>query len=344
LFDLKFMALFSMLFGAGIVLMSERQRTASNRPWGFHYRRMAVLLVFGLLHAHLLWYGDILVTYALCGALVYLLRKLSPSLLVVLALPTVAVPALIFALLGLTMPYWGEVGGHALREEWSPTVEAIQAETAVYQGSWAGQMTHRVPAAFFVETLAFAFYMLWRCSGLMLLGMALYKWGILSASRPRGFYAAMASAGMMIGLPIVAYGTWRNEASGWAVEYSKFLGSQYNYWGSLFVALGWVGIVMLLCKVSWSDRLRRPLAAVGQMALTNYLMHSVICTTIFYGHGFGLFGQVDRVGQIAVVAGVWLFQLVASPLWLSRFRFGPAEWLWRTLTYMRIQPMMRARG
>ncbi len=340
-FDLKFMALFSMLFGAGVVLMSENRATNSNRPWGFHYRRMAVLLVFGLMHAHLLWYGDILVAYALCGTLVYLLRKRPPRQLLVLALPAIAVPSLLFVFFGLTMPYWGDVAVQEMREMWSPTAEAIRTETEVYQGPWTGQMTHRAPTALLFETFIFAIYLLWRCSGLMLLGMALYKWGIISASRSPRFYKTMAATGMAIGLSIIVYGTCRNEANGWTVEYSKFLGSNYNYWGSLFVAIGWIGVVMLACKSSWTARLRRPLAAVGQMALTNYLMHTVICTTIFYGHGFGLFGQIDRAGQLAVVAGVWAFQLVASPLWLGTFRFGPAEWLWRTLTYMQLQPILR---
>ena len=104
---------------------------------------------------------------------------------------------------------------------------------------------------------------------------------------------------------------------------------QFNYWPSILVSLGYVGLVMLACRAGALRTLTRPFAAVGQTALTNYLLQTVLCTTIFYGHGLGWFGSVDRVGQIGVVAAVWAVQLVASPLWLRRFRFGPAEWVWR---------------
>ena len=99
---------------------------------------------------------------------------------------------------------------------------------------------------------------------------------------------------------------------------------------------------MLWCKHAVLARLAGALAAVGQMAFTNYLLHTLICTTIFYGYGFGLFGSVERVGQIGIVIAVWTFQLVMSPIWLHFFRFGPAEWLWRTMTYLRWQPLLRA--
>ena len=117
---------------------------------------------------------------------------------------------------------------------------------------------------------------------------------------------------------------------------------QFNYWGSLFVALGWVGLVMLVCKSGVAPRLTGVLAATGRMAFTNYLLQTVICTTIFYGHGFGLFGKVERLEQILIVLAVWVVLLVLSPVWLRYFRFGPAEWLWRCLTYMQAQPMRRA--
>jgi uncharacterized protein len=94
-----------------------------------------------------------------------------------------------------------------------------------------------------------------------------------------------------------------------------------------------VGLVMLIYRAGVLSWLTRAFAAVGQMAFTNYLLHTIICTTIFYGHGLGLFGQLERTGQITLVAAVWVFQLILSPLWLRRFRFGPFEWLWRSLTY-----------
>ncbi len=107
------------------------------------------------------------------------------------------------------------------------------------------------------------------------------------------------------------------------------------------MASGWVGIVMLVCKSGVTPTLTRALAATGQMAFTNYLLQTVICTTIFYGHGFGLFGKVERLEQILIVLTVWVVLLVLSPVWLRYFRFGPAEWLWRCLTYLKAQPMRR---
>ena len=138
------------------------------------------------------------------------------------------------------------------------------------------------------------------------------------------------------------YGVRLNEAAGWDMKWSFFHGQQLNYWGSILVSLGYVGLVMLVCKSGALGWLRTALAAVGQMAFTNYLLHTIICTTIFYGHGLGYFGSVERTGQILIVFAVWAFQLIVSPIWLRYYRFGPFEWLWRSLTYGRPQPFRRA--
>ena len=121
---------------------------------------------------------------------------------------------------------------------------------------------------------------------------------------------------------------------------SFFLASQYNYWASILVALGWVGATMLVCQ-SPLKRLTRPLAAVGRMAFSNYILDTVICTSIFYGFGLGMFGKVSRVQQIEIVFAIWIVQLVISPLWLKYFQFGPLEWLWRSLTYWSRQPFRK---
>ena len=114
---------------------------------------------------------------------------------------------------------------------------------------------------------------------------------------------------------------------------------QLHYWGDLFVALGWVALVMLLCQRGWP---LRSVEAVGRMALTNYLLQSVICTTIFYGHGLGLFGRVDRAGQLAIVVAIWTFQLLASVAWLRYFAVGPVEWLTRWLVFRRRPSFLRS--
>ncbi|MHC4306602.1 MAG: DUF418 domain-containing protein, partial [Planctomycetota bacterium] len=177
--------------------------------------------------------------------------------------------------------------------------------------------------------------------GIILIGMALYKLGVFSAARSKGFYAALVAIGALVGIPVIMYGASRNLEAGWDVRYSFYFGGLYNFWASILVALGWVGLVMLLCKSTILGRAKRVLAAVGQMALTNYLMQTIICTTIFYGHGFGRFGHFERTDQILVVLGVWIVQLIWSPIWMHYFRFGPFEWLWRSLTYLKPQPMQR---
>ena len=120
------------------------------------------------------------------------------------------------------------------------------------------------------------------------------------------------------------------------------IGSIYNYIGSIVVAFGHIGLVMLAVTSAWFAGTLRRFAAVGQMALTNYLAHSIVMTTLFYGWGLGLYGNVPRLWQMAFVAGLIGLQLLLSPWWLARYRFGPAEWLWRWLTYWRQQPMRRA--
>jgi uncharacterized protein len=340
--DQKFMTIFSMLFGAGIILMTSRAEATGRGSAGVHYRRMAWLLLFGLLHAHLLWYGDILYFYAVCGFVVYLFRRLPPGWLLGFGLLSAAVASGISLLFGWSMRYWPEAQVASFTaENWQPPAEALERALAVYRGSWLDQMRLRGRDAIFFETFLLVFGVAWRAGGMMLIGMGLFKLGVFSARRSAIFYGALLGLGALVGLPVVGYGVHLNEASGWDVRWSFFFGSQFNYWASILVALGWVGLVMLLCRSGALRAVRRVLAAVGQMALTNYLMQTIICSTIFYGHGFGQFGAFERTGQLATVLAVWAVQLTWSPLWLRWFRFGPFEWLWRSLTYLRLQPMLR---
>ncbi len=341
--DQKFMTIFSMLFGAGIIVMTSRRETTGREATGLHYRRMGWLLLLGLLHAYLLWYGDILYTYALCGMLVYLFRKLPPWLLLALGLLATAVASATFLFSGLSMPFWSEEAVAEFRDDsWMPLPKVVEQELADYRGGWLDQMGHRVPAVFFFQTFVFLMWTGWRVGGMMLIGMALYKLGVFSATRSRAFYIGLVTVGAFVGIPTIIYGAHRNIAAHWDIKYSFFLGGQYNYWASILVALGWVGLVMLACRAAVMGALTRCLGAVGRMALTNYLLQTLICTSIFYGHGLGLFGSFNRVQQILTVVAVWAVTLVLSPLWLRFFRFGPLEWLWRSLAYQKVQPMVRA--
>jgi len=346
--DQKFMTIFSMLFGAGIVLMTSRQEEAKGRSAAVHYRRMGVLALFGLLHAYLCWFGDILFSYALAGMLAYLLRKLRPLTLIVLGFVFILLPAILLVIGGVLVLWFqslpieqqGEMARH-MTIEWRPSPERVAAEVAAYQGGWVAEFKQRWVSALLMQTAAFFFFTLWRSGGLMLVGMGLFKRGVFSARRSKKFYVILIAVALGVGVPIELLGVHVNQQRGWDVQ-AQLLNGQFNYWASILISLGWVGVIMLWCKQPRLSVLTRPLAAVGQMALTNYLLHTLICTTIFYGHGFGYFGQVERVGQIEIVLAVWAFQLIMSPIWLHFFRFGPAEWLWRAMTYMRLPQLLRA--
>lgn len=340
--DQKFMTIFSMLFGAGIVLFSDRVEARGGRPLWLHYRRAFWLLVIGLGHAYLIWSGDILVAYAICSFVAYWFRRRSPRMLVAAGLLAFTVPAAFVAFGGASMEHWPPATRQMLQSDWRPSEQEVAAEIQGYQGSWLEQQALRTQQSLEMHMFALPFWALWRAGGLMLAGMALYKWGVLSAKRSQRFYAALAVVGVGVGGPIVVYGVIQNQAHAWEFLYSRYgMGFQYNYWGSPLISLAYVALVMLFVQWGGLERLQRALAAVGRTALTNYLAQSVITTFVFYGFGLGLFGELSRADQLAIVFAVWVAQIVVSPLWLQRFRFGPAEWLWRSLTYWRLQPLTR---
>jgi len=337
--DQKMYGIFSMLFGAGIVLMMSGAE-ARGAGAALHCRRMGWLILFGLLHAHLLWYGDILYTYGVCGLVVYLFRRKSPRTLVVLSALFFTIGSAIMYLNGWSMRFWPpEQIASFTRNSWLPNAEMVQREVAAYRGSWLAQMPYRIREAAFFETGLLLLVMGWKSIGNMLLGMALFKAGILAGQRSRDVYAKMALAGLLLGLPMVGFGVWRNVTAAWNVRYSFFFGTQYNYWGAIIVDIGWIGVLMLFCTSSGLTRAKAALSAVGRTAFSNYILQTLIGTTLFYGHGFGLFGDVSRVDQILIVVAIWMVQLFISPLWLRYFAFGPLEWLWRSLTYWRRMPL-----
>lgn len=333
--DQKFLSMFSLLFGAGICLFADRVEARSGRSAGLHYRRMFYLLLFGLVHAYFLWSGDVLVTYALCGSVLFLLRNRSPRTLVVIGLAVFSVASILYTATGMTTEFISDKDAAEIIAFWAPDAAKIDAELLAYRGGWFTQQAQRSTDTLAMHTLALPIRLLWQSAGLMLLGMALYRWQILSAARSTVFYRRLALIGFGVSIPVVAAGAWWNFAVGWSWERSMFLGSQFSYWGSLAMAFGYVGLAMLAVRRRWFSALQMRLAATGRMAFTNYIAQTLICTTIFYGHGFGLFGRVDRWQQAIVVFAVWGIQLWWSPLVLRRFRYGPLEWSWRELTYWR---------
>lgn len=358
----KFMAIFSMLFGAGVVLMCARAESRGASPRGPFYRRQLWLLVIGALHAYLLWVGDILFPYAVCGMIVYPFRRRSPRFLIILGCIAVLIGAVVmygggvyFERLRSEIPairkarsQGEELSGEQernlemwteMRETLDPTPAQVRDVVEIYRDGYAGIVGHRAPVALMSHTMQMFFFYLWRIGGLMLLGMGLMKLGIFSAARSRRFYLYGMLAGYGVGIPVVVSGAQLLITHRFDFVYSLQVGQHYNYIGSLFVSFAHVCLVMLVCRTGLFSRLRKRLAAVGRMALTNYLVHTVVFTTIFFGYGLGLFNRVPRFHLTWFVLGMWALQLLYSPVWLRHFRFGPGEWLWRSLTYRRRQPM-----
>ncbi len=332
--DTKFITIFSMLFGASTLLMAERADRAGGDAAPVYFRRNAILLVVGLLHAYVFWHGDVLTLYAMCAFVIFWFRALSPRVLLALGVAGILTTTALGVLTGLAAPYFPQEFRDEIHATVQPSLAALEAEIEAYQGGWIEQSAYRAPASIAVQTFGLA-YMGWRLAGLMLIGMALYKTGVLTARRQSAFYWRWILAAVFIGLPIIHFGVMRMDQQGWEPVRVALLDIQYNLLASVVVAMGWISAVMLLCRASWSRLFTTPLAAAGRMALTNYLAQTLICTTLFYGHGFGWFGTVDYAGQLAIVSIIWAMQLAWSTWWMNRFRYGPAEWMWRFLTYGR---------
>ena len=333
----KFMGLFSLLFGASVVLFTDKVEEKGRSALAFHMRRNGWLLVFGLLHAYLLWVGDILVTYALCSVWLFFVRKWSARTLFVASGVSVLLLLLMDALMGLSVPYWTAEDLTEFAAFWTPGSATIAEEVASMRGSWSDQMTIRVPGALAMQTEYLPMLAL-RATAMMLLGMGLYKAGVLNGSRGQRWNCGLAIIGMAVGVAITGWGFHFSEAREWSMNVF-FNGSLFRSLGMVFLVMGYVGGILWLCGGAKRDWLERWLAPLGRMALTNYLAQTVICTTLMYGHGFGMFGSLGRAQLWFVVLPIWGVQIIASKWWMDRFAFGPIEWAWRTLTHWRIQPM-----
>jgi uncharacterized protein len=348
--DQKMMALFSMLFGASVMLVTGGMEKKGQSPLKFYYSRNLWLLVFGLIHSILIWNGDILVVYALCSFVLYWLRHLRSKWQMGLGLLVFFLPALLNVWVSSTLPYLQPADWRYLESYWQPQATAVAAEIDLYQGSYAGQVIYRlnedsaiIPYTNGKELLELSqlieFFS--RALGMMLVGMAFYSWGILSGERSSSFYIRMAFVGFGIGLPIALIGLYQYTAHNWNALYSLFLGRIPNHIATPLIACGYIALIMLWCRSAFWVGLRDRLAAVGRMALTNYIAQSLLATFIFYGFGLGLFGSVNRVQQLFVILLIWGIQLAYSSWWLSRFRYGPLEWAWRSLSYWHWQPLKK---
>jgi uncharacterized protein len=335
------MGLFSMLFGVSVLLYAAKPTASGKPPHALWFRRMFWLLLIGLVHGYLIWNGDILVPYALCGLLLlWWVRRWSASVLAATAGGLLFVGALLSVGHGFA---WNGMSEAARAEELAmrmPSAEALRTEVSQMLGGYWDIVRQRAPVTFMFQTFIFAVFFFWRCSGMMLLGMALYKWGFLDGRRPERTYVSVAAICLPVGLALAWYGTVALERIGYGMP-QRTVADLWNYTGAILASVGYAAVLVLVVKRRILGGLRRTLAAVGQMAMTNYLLQSVITAVVFLGWGFGLAGRLDYAGQLFVVAAIWVFQLLVSPVWLSRYRIGPAEWLWRSLTYGKRQPIRR---
>ncbi len=356
--DQKMMGLFSMLFGASVLLATSNIEKRGESPFKFYYSRNFWLLILGFLHSILLWDGDILMVYALCSFVLYWFRKTSPKWQLVWGLLVFLIPSL-FSLWANSVVQptnityyqsYGEVSQAEIDDELShyrdPYIDQALYRLSYYD--WLEDPSNSTSEAFpgsprakadelvdLNDSLEYFF----RAFGLMLAGMALYTWGIFSAQHSKAFYKRMALVGFGIGLPFAIFSLYQYNMHNWRGPYTLFIASIPNNIATPLIACGYVALIMLWSQSGHLPGLHKRLAAVGRIALTNYIAHSLISTFLFYGFGLSLFGYLDRIQQILVILAIWIFQLITSLWWLERFRYGPLEWLWRSLTYGRLQPL-----
>lgn len=337
--DQKFMTIFSMLFGVGIVLMADNIEKKQGNAVSIHYRRMTILALVGMAHAYLLWYGDILFAYAIGGMIAFLARKWSVKQLLTCGFILITLCSVLVLLASWSMSYWEQSELAQLKAFWAPSQPAIADNIQANQSSWLGQMETRHFMAVEAQS-EIAFYLL-RIVGLMLVGMAFFKLDFFGKRFTTTTLLTSATITFCLGLALVVFGVDYNFSVNWNLE-SMFNGSQYNYWGSLMMAYSYVALLLVFCRTNRLAFVKQLLASVGKLALSNYLLQSIICGFVFYGWGLGYFGTFERTEQLFVVIAIWAFQLLFSAFWLKHCYFGPFEWLWRSATYGQWQSLIRS--
>ena len=328
--DTRFMSIFSILFGAGVVLFTRNAEIKGKRAGVLHFKRMFWLLLFGFVHAYFIWSGDILVAYAICGCFIFFLRKKSIRTLLVMSTLLFIIP-LTFNL----MTYYGMTSDEleSTFAFFHPNPEQIATEIKTMQGSFNEQMTIRLKNAIEFQTFVFLIETFWRTTAMMLLGMILFRKGVLSADKSIKYYKKMVLVGFVPGLILSIIGLNQSYDFEWSGTYVMNIGANYKLISGFFMAIGYIGLVMWFFKKGIFKNLQRRLQSTGRMTFTNYIGMSLICTLIFNGHGLGFFGTFDRLQQFLVVISVWVLILILSPLVLKKYKFGPLEWMWRKLTY-----------
>ncbi|MEP9403235.1 DUF418 domain-containing protein [Sphingomonas sp. VNH70] len=349
LFDGKMRGLFSFLFGASLLLIVDRAEAAGANPAAIHYRRMAWLALFGLAHAVLLWLGDILLHYAIIGSLAYGFRHFPVRKLMLFGLTFALVELLLMGTIPLSWLAMQAEGGaraaaklHAFEEAFGiPDPATIARQLALFRGGYGGIVAFHLREM--PDVLSDTFVVGFETLAYMLFGMAALRSGLLTGAWPRARYRRWAIVGLGVGgggyALLAAWMAARGLDSLAVASGPLVLG------GPLRIAMipGWAALIVLATRGGGTAG--RRLAAVGRMALSNYLATSIAMCALFYGWGFGLYGHLSRAQLYLPVAGMCIGMLWWSPLWLARFRYGPFEWAWRSLARWQWQPLrVEARG
>ena len=317
--DQKFMGLFSLLFGAGMILFIDRAAARGRRAVALNLWRNALLLLIGFLH-FLLWDGDVLMAYAISSVFLIAMRKL-PNRALISVGAAVFMLSVACALLAQSI---ADTTGAPLSGLWTPGDISDRTSGAISDQETIGLL---VLLGFFLRAL-----------GLILIGAGLYRTGFINGGLPARTYRLTAMIGLAVGLPLAASGVVITAMNDYSREVA-FIGQIPNTLGTIPSSLGYMSLIIL-----WNGRadswLKQRLRAVGRMALTNYLAQTVLgvlVLTVLLGD----FDYVNRGLVLVFVLAVWALQLWWSQAWLSRFLFGPAEWLWRVATYRSGQPLRR---
>ncbi|MFN3944184.1 MAG: DUF418 domain-containing protein [Allosphingosinicella sp.] len=349
--DGKMRGLFSFLFGASMLLVIERAAAKNENPAAVHYRRMAWLLLFGLAHLYFIWWGDILSHYALIGLVAYFFRNQKVATLIkwaagLLVVQTAVMAMMAFGFLTVSAAAAAPDASPDVVAQWQalkadfapPPPDVLEEDLATHRGPWVGQVVHRLED--WHGPVTFLPFFGWETLAYMLLGMAGLKSGFLTGAWDRARYRRWALVGYAISVPVYALFAWLVVRSGFDTALTVALG---------FAAPTPVRPVMIIAHAAlivlafggggWlADRI----GAAGRAAFTNYLGTSILMTFIFYGWGLGLYGQLGRAEIYLLVPLAWALMLLWSKPWLDRNRYGPFEWLWRSLARGRLQPMRKA--
>lgn len=346
----KFYILFSFLFGLGFALQLLRGDARGINPVPVYRRRLFVLMAIGAVHAFLIWMGDILLTYALIGFLLLLFRRRSEKALLRWAVAFFLLPVVLMAgftgllQMGRMVPEVRAEIEKGFAEQTGRMEQRLAESRRAYSAGTYGEITRQrafeVSLFYFKWGIFFIPFVL----GMFLLGMYAGRRGFFHSLEPHlPWIRRMRWPALVLGLAGNILNTAMMEISNPAIPSPPLLLGQIGYVvGGPALTFFYVSTLILWWQSDAGRRRLRPLAAMGRMALTNYLIQSIVCTLIFYNYGLGYFGKAGPAGGLALTVAIFGLQIPLSNWWLGRFRFGPAEWLWRTLTYGTAQPMRLA--